>query len=88
MRLTSVRSADGEVVWSWRPDAGAKLRRMTSYEVTVAKEPGHRGEREGNRNTIAQGKPELLRLTCGPTPVLFVARGPWVQSAPGLPCAL
>jgi hypothetical protein len=25
-RLTSVADADGEVVWSWRPDAGVKLR--------------------------------------------------------------
>ncbi len=24
-------------------------------------------------------------FTCGPTPVLFVARDPWVQSAPGFP---
>src|SRR5690242_2183198 len=30
----------------------------------------------------------MLRLTCGPTPVLFVARDPWVQPAPGFPCAL
>jgi hypothetical protein len=36
--------ADGEVVWSWRPDAGAKPRN-DDCEVTVAKEPGHRGER-------------------------------------------
>ena len=34
--------ADGEVVWFWRPDAGAKSRRHLSCEVTVAKEPGHR----------------------------------------------
>ena len=36
--------ADGEVVWSWRPDAGAKLVEMIC-EVTVAKEPGRRGAR-------------------------------------------
>jgi len=24
LRLTSVADADGEVVWSWRPDAGVK----------------------------------------------------------------
>jgi len=51
--------ADGEVVWSWRPDAGAKFRSIRAEpnraemarisEATVAKEPGHRGEREGNR---------------------------------------
>ena len=57
-------------------------------EATVARKPGHREEHEVSRNTIAQGKPELLRLTCGPTPVLFVARGPRVQPAPGFPCAL
>ena len=37
--------ADGEVVWSWRPDAGAKF--CESHRgATVAKEPGHRGEHE------------------------------------------
>jgi len=87
-RLTSVALADGEVVWSWRPDAGAKFRRMTSCEVTVARKPGHRGEHEVSRNTIAQGKPELLRLNLWSYPVLFVARDPWVQPAPGFPCAL
>src|SRR5215831_7937018 len=28
LRKTSVTSADGEVVWFWRPDAGAKLVEM------------------------------------------------------------
>jgi hypothetical protein len=27
----------------------------------VATKPGHQGEREGNRKTIAQGKPDCLR---------------------------
>ena len=37
--------ADGEVVWSWRPDAGAKFSQGTiPAKVTVAKEPGHRGD--------------------------------------------
>jgi hypothetical protein len=40
---TSDVIADGEVVWSWRPDAGAKFRN-DDCEVTVAKEPGHRGD--------------------------------------------
>ena len=44
-------------------------------EVTVAKEPGRRGEHEVSRKTIAQGKPALLRFTCGPTPVLFYLHG-------------
>jgi hypothetical protein len=52
--------ADGEVVWSWRPDAGAKFFCANKFarEMTVAKEPGHRGELEVSRKTIAQGKPE------------------------------
>jgi hypothetical protein len=54
----------------------------------VARKPGHRGEHEVSRKTTAQGKPECFRFTCGPTPVLLVARGPRVQSAPGFPCAL
>jgi len=47
-RETSAATADGEVVWSWRPDAGAKLAEVIP-PMTVAKEPGHRGELEGNR---------------------------------------
>jgi hypothetical protein len=40
---TSALEADGEVVWSWRPDAGAKfLREAISAKVTGAKEPGPR----------------------------------------------
>ena len=31
-RLTSVAFADGEVVWSWRPDAGAKFCGINSAE--------------------------------------------------------
>jgi len=30
----------------------------------VAKKPGHQGELEVNRNTIAQGRPDCLRWTC------------------------
>jgi hypothetical protein len=37
--------ADGEVVWSWRPDAGAKFSwDAMPAKVTGAKEPGPRGE--------------------------------------------
>jgi hypothetical protein len=51
--------ADGEVVWFWRPDAGAKFRIIRAEpdraemaqigEATVARKPGHREEHEGNR---------------------------------------
>jgi hypothetical protein len=43
---TSGVCADGEVVWFWRPDAGAKFVK-THFRVsraTVARKPGHREE--------------------------------------------
>ena len=51
--------ADGQAVWSWRPDAGAKVleRAMRALGVTGAKEPGPRGERGVSRQPIAQGRP-------------------------------
>jgi hypothetical protein len=51
--------ADGQAVWSWRPDAGAKFpkRATRALGVTGAKEPGPRGERGVSRQTIAQGRP-------------------------------
>jgi hypothetical protein len=41
-RATSAPAADGEVVWSWHPDADAKLAmmRIKHHAVTVAKKPG------------------------------------------------
>jgi hypothetical protein len=52
MRWTRVRQqttgarADGQAVWSWRPDAGAKSakRATRDLQMTGAKEPGPRGE--------------------------------------------
>jgi hypothetical protein len=58
---TNDADADGEVVWSWRPDAGAKSAMMLRITlVTGARKPGPRGERERSRNTIAQGRPDVL----------------------------
>src|SRR5947207_10455421 len=48
--------AYGEVVWSWRRDAGVKLCGIFR-KVTVAKKPAHRGEHEVSRKAIAWGKP-------------------------------
>jgi hypothetical protein len=56
---TKTLAADGEVVWSWRRDPGVKLAGGVP-PATVAKRPLHRGEHEGNRNTIARGKPGCL----------------------------
>jgi hypothetical protein len=51
--------ADGQAVWSWRPDAGAKLAECATrvLGVTGAKEPGPRGEHGVSRQPIAQGRP-------------------------------
>jgi hypothetical protein len=56
-RKTSGANADGKAVWSWRPDAGVKLA-GSDLQVTVAKEPGHRGEHGISRKTIAQETPD------------------------------
>src|SRR3989442_3274674 len=52
--------AYGEVVWSWRRDAGAKLAGSVP-PATVATKPAHRGEHEVSRKTIAQGMSDCLR---------------------------
>jgi len=39
--------ADGEVVWSWRRDAGAKSVEFSAGDGD--NKPAHRGEHEGNR---------------------------------------
>jgi hypothetical protein len=44
------------VVWSWHPDAGVKFAEEIPL-MTVTTKPGHRGERGGNRKTIARGMP-------------------------------
>src|SRR4029077_9581388 len=47
-------SADGEVVWSWRPDAGAKFAAARAAAGDGGKKAGHRGELGVSRKTIAQ----------------------------------
>jgi hypothetical protein len=66
----------------------ASIRPACAGTATVTKKAAHRGEHEGNRKTIARGKPGRFGCTCSSTPVLFVARGLRAQSAPGFPCAL
>src|ERR1700677_4429652 len=56
----------------------------------VAKKPGHQGEREISRKTIAQGGPDASAepvCSCAFLCTFLHAR-PRVQRAPGLPCAL
>jgi hypothetical protein len=59
-RKTSETGADGEIVWSWRPDAGVKLCE-TFIERRWLKSPVHRGEREDKPlKPIAQGMPDCF----------------------------
>src|SRR5258706_5180294 len=58
--------------------------------TTVSSKPGHRGEREVSRKTIARGRPGLLRCTCGDYARVSISLQTRlrVQWAPGFPCAL
>jgi hypothetical protein len=49
-------AAYGEVVWSWRRDPGVYPARLCGLG-NGDKKAAHRGEHEGNRQTIARGKP-------------------------------
>jgi hypothetical protein len=59
--------AYGEVVWSWRRDAGAKLAELSADDGD--NKPAHRGEHEVSRKAIAQGMSDCLRCpvcSCAP----------------------
>ena len=67
--------AYGEVVWSWRRDAGAKLLRSKLLGGDGDNKPARRGEHEVSRKAIAQGISECFRCpvcSCPPT-VQFLA---------------
>ena len=52
---TNEAKADGKSRVVLTPRRWRQVSRDESCEATVAKERGHRGEHEGNRNTVAQG---------------------------------
>jgi hypothetical protein len=52
--------ADGEVVWSWRPDAGAKRVERVFTRDGDNKARSHRGDHGISRKAIAQGMPECF----------------------------
>src|SRR5712671_7749129 len=59
--------------------------------MTVATKPGHRGEREVSRKTIARGMPGLFRCDRGDYArvLCFISHARLrVHQAPGIPCAL
>ena len=66
--------ADGEGVWSWRPDAGAKFSREAIVaKVTGAREPGPRGEHEISRKPSRRECRLIAAYLWLLTRVLFVA---------------
>ena len=82
--------ADGEVVWSWRRDAGVKLRGkyladdggnkpLTGKSAKQAVKPLRRGCRSVLRSPVC---------SCAPSFAHLWHTRPRVQRAPGIPCAL
>src|SRR5712671_5665025 len=81
-------AAYGQVVSFWRPNAGVKSAIRTA--ATVSNKPGHRGEHEASRKTIARGMPGRTGVTVVTTLVCFFISHARlrVHRAPGIPCAL
>src|SRR6266704_3868155 len=60
-------------------------------QATVSNKPGHRGEHEGNRKTIARGMPGDFRCDRGDYArvLCFISHARLrAHRAPGIPCAL
>src|SRR6267142_4804825 len=56
---TSGVCADGEVVWSWRSDAGVKLAKtLTRLADDGGNQAWSPGRSRISRNTVAQGRPD------------------------------
>jgi hypothetical protein len=74
MARTNEAIADGEIVWFWRPDAGAKF-----VGIRTTDDGGKRARSPGrariSRNTIVQGMPVDAVYPWLLTPVLFFCTG-------------
>jgi len=90
-RKTCGAFADGEVVWSWRAHAGAKLSQCSKgfAKATVANAGSPRRARI-SRKTTAQGRPVITACTCGHRALAQISLrgGSGCMRPPGLPCAL
>jgi hypothetical protein len=58
-RKTGGADADGKIVWSWRPDAGAKFLRSKLLRSDGGKRARSPGRSRISRKTIAQGRPDV-----------------------------
>jgi hypothetical protein len=81
--------ADGEAVWSRRPDAGAKRVEDVFTHDGDNKARSHRGE-HGISRKPSRRECRRKRLTCGDLLVCFFHSHTRlrVRLAPGIPCAL
>jgi hypothetical protein len=79
-RKTSGAIADGEIVWSWRPDAGAKFSRKRFRESDGGKRARSPGRSRISRKTIAQGRSDDPATPVVLPRATFYARGPRVQA--------
>ena len=78
--------AYGEVVWSWRRDAGAKLAELSADDGD--NKPAHRGEHDISRKAIAQGMSECFRspvCSCAPNAQFFGTRDGGCSVHPAFP---
>ena len=88
VRRRCVSDADGEVVWSWSPDAGINPR-VKSPGGRRLTSPVLRREREVSRKPLRR-ECRMFRPACTDlwAPFLFSPQGLRVRPAPGIPCAL
>jgi hypothetical protein len=83
---TNVAGADGEIVWSWPPDA--EVKRAERSVRDGSKRARFPGRSRISRNP-SRGECRMIRLNLWFLPrAFFTARGPWVKPSPCIPCAL
>ena len=75
-RRTSEADADGEVAWSWPPDAEVKFASLRSSRATGARKPGSlgRARRKPLKPLRREGRDDLAKPVV-PSPCFFHARG-------------
>jgi len=87
----AAREADGEVVWSWRPDAGVKFSRGNLRGRRWQESPVAGESTKETVKTIARGMPGDFRCDLTYACAFYRyhgTRGNRAHRAPGIPCAL
>jgi hypothetical protein len=97
-RRTSDAIVDGEVVWSWRPDAGVKACgcRVEPDRALMRDDPQDDGGKTArspgrsriSRKAIAQGRPDDLACTCGSAACILLHANRGCGGHPAFPAPL